>query len=560
MLLVLGAAPWVAANASSQGNRPITLGGASASDSTTVALSPATLTLLEGQSATVQVWVYDVVDLGGFDIRLRFDPSVVRVLDAEHDGVNVLLGDLTEHFFPVLNGCDNAVGTIAVAAAQTGNNPVSGDGVLFSMQFQAIAVGDAALRFESVDLADPSGIMMGRELNTQVFTVVDSTPTPTATATAQPSATPSVSATLSPTPSVTPTTSPTPYFYFEPQILEVGPGGTGQMDIRTSWVDGLGGVEVHVRWNPACLQVVDADPLLPGTQILPGDLFTGHNTYQPINGHVVDDVAGELTYALALVAPQSLAGQWTVARITWQALGAGVCPVEFFGNTKMAASETGDVPSAWIDGEVRIVPPTPTPTLVPTLPTPTPTVAPTVVVCENVVQNGGFETLESGNPVGWGMLQSAAVTTQFAHAGEHSVWLGGYNNATDGITTTVTIPADALSATLSYWRYMETWETDHSHDYLHASLHTLDGDLIALLLAHHDGDPSSTWLSATVNLLPYAGQTMQLRFRIQNNETNFTNFFIDDVSLNVCIEQPQQGASHVWLPLMLKSFAKMPGF
>src|SRR5947208_4197554 len=101
----------------------------------------------------------------------------------------------------------------------------------------------------------------------------------------------------------------------------------------------------------------------------------------------------------------------------------------------------------------HVPPPTNTPTNTPTphpratntptrTPTNTPTRTPTPVSggCNNVIGNGGFES----GTTPW--VQSSTngyqlIDTTRPHTGSYSAYLGGYNNGTDTIYQTVSIPA-----------------------------------------------------------------------------------------------------------------------
>lgn len=529
-LVVLGlTGAWVAADA-----RPRSGGVA-------VGLSPSTITLMPGQTATVDVVVYNVENLAGFDIRLIFNPSVLTVLDSDPwiDGVNIAWGDFISPDWPALDTCDNANGTIQAAVTQFGGSR-SGTGVLLSITFQALAAGDSGLSFESVQLSDSKGSFLSQQVLAHNYTVVDPTPTgtgtPQATATSTPGGVHTATATPTTviTPTLTPTASPTPYFYLEPQHVEFVAGQTAQMHIRTSFVENLSGVEVHLQFDPAHVQVVDAEPAQDGVQLLPGDLFVPNLTFCPTGGNTVDNGSGRITYALTLLPPPTaMTGEWTVATIIWRApVGAqGPCAVRFVGNNRMASPSTGDIPSGSIDGQVQVWVITATPTAAPTgVPSPTPT----VLSCGNVVQNGSFEVQHSGAPEAWYLLSGASLTDSFAHDGRYSVWLGGYDGASDQVYTVVTIPVEAVSASLTYWHRMETWETQHPNDYLYVELRRQDGQLLATLETLDDGGSTNQWVGSTSDLLAYKGQALRLCFRASTNAQRYSSFYVDDVRVQVC--------------------------
>lgn len=97
-----------------------------------------------GQNDAVEVRVENVQDLYGLDIRLRFDPSVVEVVDEDPatEGVQVRPGDLLHPDLIVRNVADNAEGTIWFALTQLNpSEAVSGSGTAFVVTFRGKRAG-----------------------------------------------------------------------------------------------------------------------------------------------------------------------------------------------------------------------------------------------------------------------------------------------------------------------------------------------------------------------------------------------------------------------------------
>ena len=366
------------------------------------------------------------------------------------------------------------------------------------------------------------------------------------------------------------TSSATPYFYLNPQVLELGPGETGDVIIHTSYVEQLGGVEVHLRWDPLLVEVVDE-------QVQPGNVFEGYNVYPGANQ--VDNAAGQLDYALALMGwYPPVSGQFTVAAVTFRAIGSGSSDVEFYGSTQMARNDGVDISHDWVDGEVRVVEATSTPTTTPTTTstseptivpptyTPTATVTPTItatptltetITCWDLIKDGDLE----GSNTAWQRVGGASFTDHIFHSPNHSIWLGGYNNAIERIRQVVTIPADAVSSTLTYWWLVETLESDHPNDYFYVEIRSTTGDLIASLETLTDANATATWQSSSLDVLDYSGQTIRVTFRVVTDGGDFTSFFVDDVSLDVCIKGPGPtptstpvAPSGLFLPLVSKRY------
>lgn len=528
-----------------------------------VSLDPSTLRLTAGSTQSVQVVISDVVNLYGFQLHINFDPAVIQI-NALTPGT-FLSPDI------VLPTFDNINGYIDVGISQKSPSVErSGSGVLLFIDLQAIASGDAEFEFESVLLASADGISLGGSVAQPDIIVLQDTATPTATPMVSPTATatPSPTPGTSPTPTATIDPSATPYFYLEPATLNLAVGQTGSMQIRTSYVQELAGVGVRMRWDPTKVQVVDALPGEPGVQVAPGDLFSGHPVVQPANGNTVDNGLGDLSYALLYMGdPPGPTGQWTVAAISFTAQMTGSTLVEFYGpDTLMTDAGGVSMPIGWINGQVIVggaAQPTATPTQTPTqtpIPTvPAPTATPTaVLLCSDRIQNGSFEQLSGGEAPPW--VKQAGTTYEpdiLPHTGSKAAYLGGYDGAQDGIYQTVTIPADAVNATLRYWWYLFTVEPTHPHDYFYVEIYDTSGTLQEVLSTLNDGAVADQWQQATHNLMAYAGQTIRISFRIDNNESNRSSFYVDDISLEVCtIQEEPTETPGLCLPLIMDNFVK----
>lgn len=113
----------------------------------------------------------------------------------------------------------------------------------------------------------------------------------------------------------------------EPRAPEVGSSPVA-VDIVIENVARLYGVEVHLVFDPAVLQVQDADPNMPGEQIAPGSPFRQGSSFVPLNR--VDNKAGTIDFAVALLNPAPpLQGRVVVATFHVTAVKAGVAEVKF---------------------------------------------------------------------------------------------------------------------------------------------------------------------------------------------------------------------------------------
>lgn len=547
---------------------------------TSVSFAPASLSLVPGQVVTISVQINNVTNLFGYELHMGFDPAVVQVLDddAAKTGINITPGSfLAPGPYAVMpNEASNITGTVKFAMTLIGGTSVSGNGTLATLTLQAVAPGDAQLGLTQVNLSDDNGFPIAYSWNNASVVVLQVTPTdgpsPTPSNTPTPSVTPTASntPTITNTPQVTATptqgASPTPYFYLDPQTREIQPGQQFTVTVYTSYVPELSGVEVHLRWNPAVLRVVDQDPVAAGVQVTQGNIFAGYSTFAPI--YNVDNVQGQLAYAYAMTEAFCVAGQWSVFTLTFDTIGLGSSQLAFFGDTLMACMGLEILPG-WVDGIYDVVQATSTPTLTSTpSETPTPTLEPTipeptatatvvpVLSCWDAIENGDFEDTTSS---AWELSGEALISTQRPRLGSYSAWLAGYNMASDVVSQAITIPTDVLTATLSFWSYVETIEVDHPHDYLYVEVRNPSGELLIVLHTLSDADPLNVWSRTSVDMTAYAGQSVRVAFRATTNATLYTHFFVDDVELLLCgygeptpTPAPPTGL-RLWLPLTFRN-------
>ncbi len=178
--------------------------------SASVSLNPSTATVNVGESVVVDVLIDDVTDLFGADVRLKYDPSVLEVVDA-----NTLVPDtqIESGNFPDIssgmgfvaqNVVDLEEGTIGYATTLLSPaEPVSGSGTLASITFRGKTTGNSDISFTSILLSDSNANQIPVTKSGASLTVVAGGPP-------APSATPEPTATESPTPATEPTSTPVP--------------------------------------------------------------------------------------------------------------------------------------------------------------------------------------------------------------------------------------------------------------------------------------------------------------------------------------------------------------
>src|SRR6266480_1451988 len=188
--------------------------------------------------------------------------------------------------------------------------------------------------------------------------------------------------------------------------------------------------------------------------------------------------------------------------------------------------------------------PTPTPTATGTpiataTPTATPSATPTASPCDSgIIQNGGFET---GSFPPWVILDQNAtpvVTNMQAHSGTFSGFAGdppdGFCGFTDfeangdsSFYQQFTVPAGG--GTLSFWH----WDcTNDTIDFDWQDAYIMDSNGIILETIFHQCLDTEAWVNQTVDMTPYAGQTVRIELLVhEDGFGDLTGMFVDDVEL-----------------------------
>jgi hypothetical protein len=136
----------------------------------------------------------------------------------------------------------------------------------------------------------------------------------------------------------------------EPPTLDLVPGNTGVMTIAVTGAAGVYGAEAHLSFDPAVVEVVDADGGRPGVQIALGDLLSPDF----VATNAVDNAAGTIDIALTQLAPTPPSdGEGALAVITFQAVATGTSPISF-SDLILADSDGGQMPAEVQGGTVNV--------------------------------------------------------------------------------------------------------------------------------------------------------------------------------------------------------------
>jgi hypothetical protein len=157
--------------------------------------------------------------------------------------------------------------------------------------------------------------------------------------------------------------------------------------------------------------------------------------------------------------------------------------------------------------------------------------------CVDVVANGGFE-IDSA----W-ILPSTAYPARYSTAqarnGSRSMQVGIVDPAQDKLSYSsaqqiVTIPADAESASLRFWLYTLSGESE-ADDAQYVRLYDQSGDILLKRIWQQLLDDRSWAQYGSFDLSNYAGQTFRLYFGVLNNgDGEPTAMYVDEVTLVAC--------------------------
>jgi hypothetical protein len=108
--------------------------------------------------------------------------------------------------------------------------------------------------------------------------------------------------------------------WLDPATLNLAPGKVGLLELRVDNIVQLAGVEMSLTYDPALLEVVDADPATEGTQIAHGDFLSADFVVR----NAADLATGTVDYAIACMPlDKAVSGSGVLAQITFRALAEG---------------------------------------------------------------------------------------------------------------------------------------------------------------------------------------------------------------------------------------------
>ncbi len=139
--------------------------------------------------------------------------------------------------------------------------------------------------------------------------------------------------------------------YFDPPSVQVGIGATTTVDVHVDNIADLYGLQVTVRFDPAVLEVVDADPAAPGVQVGMGSWWPASTR---VITNVADNASGAIYFAATLVAPTpALNGSGDLLSIPLRGRAVGNTFLSFSA-LKLVDASANVIPIARADGQVTV--------------------------------------------------------------------------------------------------------------------------------------------------------------------------------------------------------------
>ena len=159
----------------------------------------------------IPVEIKDVNALYAIDFQMTFDPSILKVEDADLDspGIQIAQATFLEAGMVLFNDADNSKGTIRFVTSQINPSEAkSGDGILFVIYFTGVKEGISALTITNLQLADREGNEIPSVKAEETITVANDAPL--INATTIPVLNPTQMIILQVTPQIAPTQTITP--------------------------------------------------------------------------------------------------------------------------------------------------------------------------------------------------------------------------------------------------------------------------------------------------------------------------------------------------------------
>ncbi len=134
-------------------------------------------------------------------------------------------------------------------------------------------------------------------------------------------------------------------------VLEVSAGQTASLPVSVADVQDLYGVEIHLQFDPAVVQVADADANTDGVQVVSGGFLSADFVAQ----NRADNQAGTIDYAATQINPsEPKRGSGTLLTIQFQGVGAGRTSELEVIDQILSTLDGEIIPATVVSGEIRV--------------------------------------------------------------------------------------------------------------------------------------------------------------------------------------------------------------
>jgi Zn-dependent metalloprotease len=149
----------------------------------------------------------------------------------------------------------------------------------------------------------------------------------------------------------------------------------------------------------------------------------------------------------------------------------------------------------------------------------------------NILANPGFESGATSWAGTTGLITTN--TGRPARTGSYKAWFGGNGTtSTENLTQSVTIPSTATAASLSYWIRTDTAESG-STAYDTFKVQVVVNGATTTLRTFTNVGTNATYTQFSHSLLAYKGQSVQVKFLMNEDSSLQTSFVVDDTAVNV---------------------------
>jgi hypothetical protein len=145
--------------------------------------------------------------------------------------------------------------------------------------------------------------------------------------------------------------------------------------------------------------------------------------------------------------------------------------------------------------------------------------------------NPGFES----GTANWGGTTGVILDSTYAtpHGGSKFAYFGGNGTtASENLTQSVSIPASAASATLTFWEKISTSESG-STAYDTLKVQVVSGGTTTTKATYSNVNKTSGYVQKTVDLTAYKGKAITVKFLMTEDSSLQTTFLTDDTALTI---------------------------